>query len=179
MAKKAKKAKRLAKEVAALTAEVASLKMQMARLQTERRAALKAEIDTPRKKLQAEPERAKLKPKRAEKETKGGARTLGEKVAKVKGEGKSTIEARMKSTRNESTKPTKTVEQPQEGKSAAGLDLNKQEVKGRQEQAEGKLRGEKGKKAGDWEEQIKTWFPIQLSVILYAMLPVLNTSRCT
>jgi uncharacterized protein YjbJ (UPF0337 family)/regulator of replication initiation timing len=149
------KAKRLAKEVAALTAEVAGLKTQMARLRTEQRAALKAETDPVRKKLRAESEQAKLKPKRGVKEAKAVAHALGAKAAKAKGETKSAIEARTNSTGNQSPKPTRSVEQPQGSRSATDFDLNKQEVKGRKEQAEGKLRGEVGKKAGDWEEQIK------------------------
>jgi uncharacterized protein YjbJ (UPF0337 family)/regulator of replication initiation timing len=155
MAKKAKKAKRLAKEVAALSAEVAGLKTQMARLLTKQRAALKAETDSQRKKLKAGSQQAKLKPKRVVKEVKVVAQTLGAKAAKAKSETKSAIEARMNSTRDQSPKLARRVEQPGGSRSAADLDLNKQEVKGRQEQTEGKLRGEAGKKAGDLEEQIK------------------------
>jgi uncharacterized protein YjbJ (UPF0337 family)/regulator of replication initiation timing len=155
MTKRAKKAKRLAKEVAALTAEVAGLKTQMARLRTEQKAALKAEAGSLNKRLQAESEKAVLKPRLAAKEAKVVAQTIGEKAAKAKGETKSAIEARMKSARGQPPKPTRTVEQPEESKLAPDLDLNKQEVKGRQEQAEGKLRGAAGKKAGDWEEQVQ------------------------
>jgi uncharacterized protein YjbJ (UPF0337 family) len=155
MAKKAKKAKRLAKEVAALTAEVAALKTQMARLRTEQRSALRAGTGPLRKRLQAESEKATPKPKGAVKEARVLAQTLGAKAAKAKGKTKSAIEARMESTRGQSPKPTKGVEQPRGSGSATDFDLNKQEVKGRRERAEGKLRGEAGKNAADLEEQIK------------------------
>lgn len=73
----------------------------------------------------------------------------------MKAETKPKIEAKVASIRNKPQEPIASVEQPQGSTAAADPDLNKQEVKGRQEQAEGKSRGAKGKKAGDWEEQIK------------------------
>jgi uncharacterized protein YjbJ (UPF0337 family)/regulator of replication initiation timing len=155
MAKKAKKGKRVAKQVAALSAEVASLKTQMARLRTEQRTALKAEIESLHKKLRAESQQVRQKTVRAVKEAKGGPEALREKVAKVKDETKPTAEAKAAGVRNKPQEPVASVEQPPGSATAADPDLNKQEVKGREEQAEGKSRGAKGKKAGDWEEQIK------------------------
>jgi len=46
------------------------------------------------------------------------------------------------------------VEQAKGIMPSSAIDLNKQEVKGRQEQADGKLRGEAGKRAGNLEERI-------------------------
>jgi len=155
MAKKFKKlAKEIAEEVAALKADVVALKTEVAHLRTEVRAKPKAEIGAPHKKLPAKLERPKQRSRGKEKEAKSKVQALGDMAAKAKGQTKAPIEASVANARNKSPKPATVVEQPQGSKSATALDLNKQEVKGREEQAEGKLRGEAGKKAGDWEEQI-------------------------
>jgi uncharacterized protein YjbJ (UPF0337 family) len=134
-----KKAKRLARKVAALNAEVAGLKTQMAHMRTERKAA-KAEIGGRHKKLAVELGKAKHSPKREEK---------GAEVPRKK----AVVEARIADIKK-SPKPVAVVEETSGSKPLSAIEMNKQEVKGRQEQADGKLRGEAGKKAGNLEDQI-------------------------
>jgi hypothetical protein len=130
-------AKEIAEEVAALKADVASLKTEMAHLRTELRAKPKAETGAPPKELPAKLERPKQRSKRKEKAAKSKVPALGDKAAKTKGEAKAPIEASIANARNKSPKPATVVEQPQGSKPATSLDLNKQEVKGTEEQTEG------------------------------------------
>jgi uncharacterized protein YjbJ (UPF0337 family) len=133
-----KKAKRLAKKVAALNAEVASLKTQIAHARSERKGA-KVEIGPRSKNLRAGLERAKK-----------GSEGVGKGVRAEVLQKKKVLQAKM----NRSPKPVNVVEQAKGIMPSSAIDLNKQEVKGRQEQADGKLRGEAGKRAGNLEERI-------------------------
>lgn len=108
----AKKVKKVAKELAALKAEVANLKTEMAHLRVEQSSKLKVEIDNLHEKLHAELEQAKQGSRREEKEAQSKVHALEEKAAKVKGEAKAAIEARMTNIRNRSKKSTATTTTP-------------------------------------------------------------------
>jgi len=112
--------KRFARDVAALKEDIAQLKTEQARSQTDQKAKLQTKIDKLEEKLHAKLEQAKSRSEQLQKEAEAKIQILERKVAKTKGEAKTTLEARVARIRKEARKSSanfewlQTVELPAE-----------------------------------------------------------------